>query len=227
MPDITRVAYILGTGMEQQGAVLRKLALVVACTWVVLFATLAYSQQIDVAVGGNLLESSAKLSDVATFHGPLEKGGTYFSVSGDYVGFRKTRFGLNVETSWRYKKGDYPYNGETYRPIFTDVNALYQPRVGKLLHRQVGLDLMAGIGVASTRFTVPYSSSCGLSSGCIVYPSSNHFMEHISGGIRWQVWRGLFLRPEAHYYHIQNNVEFQSGNVYRVGASIGYTFGPR
>jgi hypothetical protein len=194
---------------------------------VLLFAALAHSQQpqqFDVMVGGSTLETESTPSSLATFHGPVEKNGIYPSVSVDYVGFRKTRFGLNVETSWRYKKTDYPYNGETYRPIFTDVNALFQPRLGKLFGRQVGLDLLAGIGVGTNKFEVPYNSVCTLSSGCVTYPTNNHFMEDIGGGIRYRVWRQFFVRPEAHYYHLQNNYEFNSNNIFRIGASVGYTF---
>jgi hypothetical protein len=51
-------------------------------------------------------------------------------------------------------------------------------------------------------------------------------MEDLGGGIRYYVWHHLFVRPEIHYYHIQNNVEFNTDNLFRVGASIGYTIGP-
>ena len=51
-------------------------------------------------------------------------------------------------------------------------------------------------------------------------------MEDLGAGVRYYVWHHFFVRPEVHYYHIQNNVEFNSDNVFRVGASIGYTIGP-
>ena len=105
--------------------------------------------------------------------------------------------------------------------ILTDFNALYQPKLGK----KVGLDLMGGIGVAATRFYEPTIVQCSYFGGCINYTSSDHFMEHLGAGIRYYVWHHVFVRPEVHYYHIQNNVEFNSDNVFRVGASIGYTIG--
>jgi hypothetical protein len=41
------------------------------------------------------------------------------------------------------------------------------------------------------------------------------------------VWHHAFIRPEARYYNIlNNNNNFSSNNVIRVGASIGYTIGP-
>jgi hypothetical protein len=41
------------------------------------------------------------------------------------------------------------------------------------------------------------------------------------------VWRTFFVRPEAHYYFIPNNFEFHSDHVFRIGASIGRTFGSK
>ena len=196
---------------------MRKFALLVPTCTVLLFATLAPAQQIDIALGGSVLMASSPTSSSVNFQPPSEKGGTYINISGDFVKF-KHRLGLNVETAWRYKTGNYE-GYETYRPIFTDVNALFQPKLGKKL----GLDLMGGVGVASTRFNLV--TSCN-SPGCINYTSSNHFMEDLGGGIRYYVWRHVFVRPEVHYYHIQNNQEFNSNNVIRVGASIGYTIGP-
>ena len=142
-------------------------------------------------------------------------------IGDDLVGFKR-RLGFNVETAWRANQASY-YGYESYRPILTDFNALFQPKLGK----RMGLDLMGGIGVASTRFYVPFATSCSFFSGCINYTSSNHFMEHVGGGIRYYVWHHFFVRPEVHYYHIQNNDnEFYSDSVVRVGGSIGYTIGP-
>ena len=53
-------------------------------------------------------------------------------------------------------------------------------------------------------------------------------MEDFGAGFRYYVWHHLphvFVRPEAHYYHVHNNQGFNSSNVFRIGASIGYTFG--
>jgi hypothetical protein len=181
----------------------------------------APQQQVDILVGGSILESATRTSDSVNFHPPAEKTGIYPSISVDFVGFKKTRLGLNVETSWRYHQATY-YGYENYRPIFTDVNAFFQP----MLSKKLGLDLMAGVGIASNRFNI--LGSCSIP-GCTNYTSSTHFMEDLGGGFRYKVWHRLphiFIRPEAHYYHIQNNVGFNSNNVFRVGASVGYTIGP-
>ena len=198
---------------------MRKLALFAPVLALLFFAQLASAQQGDVFLGGGTLLSSSANSN-SSF--PSEKGGLYLNLGGDVIFYK--RLGVNVETAWRATQGVYGSDtGLNYRPILTDFNALYQPRLGKKL----GLDLMAGIGAGDTRFYEPGASVSGYAN----YVSTNHFMEHLGGGIRYYVWNHVFVRPEIHYYHIQNNNSltdngyFNSNNVFRVGASIGYTFG--
>jgi hypothetical protein len=209
---------------------LRKFALLVSACTVFLLVNFAAAQQVDIMVSGSTLDSFPPRNSSVT-QPPAEKNGIFVGISGDYIGFKrfgKRRYGLNFETAWRHKTTNYPDNGETYRPYFSDVNALFQPRVGKLLGRQVGLDFLGGIGVATTTFDLPPDSICTLgAAGCVNYTTSNHFMEHLGFGVRYNVWRRFFVRPEGHYYHIQNNVGFSTGNVFRVGASVGYTFGAK
>jgi hypothetical protein len=198
---------------------LRRLAPIAYTCTIFLFATLAHAQQIDIALGASTLLASKNNSSSEAFQPPQLKGGTYPTISGDVL-LRK-RLGLNVETSWRYKTAN--YNGfETYRPVLTDVNALFQPQ----LRKKIGLDLMVGAGIARTGLSIPGNVSCG-SGPTVCYTGSNHFMEHLGGGVRYYVWHripNIFIRPEIHYYHIQNNYEFNSGNVFRAGATVGYTF---
>jgi len=194
-----------------------------AVVFTVLPVSLASAQQVDIAAGIGTLLSPATTSDSVTLLQPAEKGGTYLNVSGDVVGGQR-RLGLQFETAWRYHKGSYPSNGETYRPFLSDLNLLYQPRVGI---RKVGIDLMGGVGIASTRFYGPIVNSCtNPVIGCINYTGSNHFMEDLGAGVRYYFWRHFFVRPEIRYYHIQNNREFNSSNVFRVGASLGFTLHP-
>lgn len=184
-------------------------------------APFASAQQLDFFFGGGTLLSPAPPSGALFFQPPAEKGGTYLSLGGDVAGFKR-HLGFNIETAWRASQGVYSGENETYRPILTDFNALFQPKLSK----KIGLDLMGGIGVAATRFYVPEITSCSyFSGGCINYTSSDHFMEHVGAGVRYYVWHHFFVRPEVHYYHIQNNIEFNSANVFRVGGSIGYTIG--
>ena len=197
---------------------MRKLAILAPVCVFLFFAQFASAQQGDIFLGGGTLLSSSNSN--STF--PSEKGGLFINLGGDVVPFK--HFGLNVETAWRATQGVYgSETGLNYRPILTDFNALYQPRLGKKL----GLDLMAGIGAADTRLYEQGASEPGVAN----YLSTDHFMEHLGGGIRYYVWRHVFVRPEVHYYHIQSNNSlsdngvFNSNNLVRVGASIGYTIG--
>jgi hypothetical protein len=196
---------------------LRKLTLFAAVFAIFFCAQFAFAQQGDAMFGGNTLVSSGSC-DPTTGLCP-EKGGFYLSASGDVI-FHK-RIGFNFETAWRASQGVYGgVGGQPYRPIISDFNAMYQPKLSK----KVGLDLMAGIGWQSTRFYLPY---CTGTFSCDNFVSSRHFLEDLGGGVRYYVWGHVFVRPEVHYYHINNNTDvFSNGNVIRVGASIGYTIGP-
>ena len=205
-----------------KGTVLRKFALLTSACAVLLFASFASAQQqVDVLLSGATLKSFAPRNDSVTFHPLTENNGTYVGISGDFVGFKKRRLGLNFETAWRYHQATY-YGYENYRPILTDVNAFFQPKLTK----KVGLDFMAGIGVASNRFNL--LTSCTIP-GCVNYTSSNHFMEDL--GVRYSL---SLLAPPAPCLRPPRGALLphpeQSGirddNVFRVGASIGYITGP-
>lgn len=197
---------------------MRKFALFAVVCALVLFASFASAQQVDVMAGGGTLLSSSPFT--ATQNQPViaEKGGPYPSAGADIILYH--RYGLNFEGAWKYKQGTYPGYEQGYRPILFDANALFQPRLG----RKFGLDLMVGVGAESVRFYSGYSSSCSFAS-CNNFVNSNHFLEHLGGGVRYYFFHKVYVRPEVHYYHIQNNIEFNSGNVVRAGASVGYTFG--
>jgi opacity protein-like surface antigen len=204
---------------------LRKLAILAPICALVFLAQLASAQQGDIMFGGGTLLSSAPTSN--TNFAPAERGGTYLNIDGDVVGF-KHRLGLNIGTSWRASQASYAGQSSiNYRPILTDFNALFQPKLGK----KFGADLFGGVGIANTRFYYQQIVSCTYFGGCVNYNSTNHFVEDLGAGLRYYFWHHVFVRPEVHYYHIQNNTDqknqygFSSNNVVRVGASIGYTIG--
>src|SRR5882762_11291903 len=62
---------------------------------------------------------------------------------------------------------------------------------------------------------------------CTNYSTSTHFMGQFGAGLKLYARGGLFVRPELHYYLVNNNQEYTSSRVFRYGASIGYTFGAR
>ena len=110
---------------------------------------------------------------------------------------------------------------QKYRPIFYDFNAVYGRTFPK---KKVGADVMAGIGGLDLRFYQPFYS-CGAVS-CTNYTSINHFAGHFGADLRFYFWGHAFIRPEAHYYIVHNNVEFNNVNASRFTISIGYSFLP-
>lgn len=209
---------------------MRKLAILAPVFALLFLAQFASAQQGDIMFGGGTLLSASPSSTQQAAGNLAEKGGTYLNIAGDVVGIKR-RLGLMIETSWRASQANYFGSFETYRPILTDFNAIYQPRLGK----KAGLDLFGGIGIASSRFYQPFPTQCGFY-GCINYTTEDHFMQHLGAGIRYYVWHHVFVRPEIHYYHIDgndalnspssNSLGFSSDNVIRVGGSIGFTIGP-
>ena len=205
---------------------MRKLAVLATVCSVLFITHLASAQQLDAGFGFGTITSPG--ATACGFSGSVggetcpEKGGLYPNISADVIFHRRIGFGFDV--SWKGSQGDYGGEGLPYRPILFDFNGVYQPRLSK----KAGLDLSAGIGWQSTRFySGSYTCSLGGLGGCINYTSSNHFLIDVGGGIRYYVRGHLFVRPEAHYYWVNNNsTDFTSGNVVRLGATIGYTIGP-
>ena len=184
----------------------------------IILSGVALSQQIDVAVGGNITMAPAG-STADSHHSPQSlNNGQYASVNADILLHK--RIGLEVEGAWRWRRGTYVPGGynQPYRPIFLDANALWMPQVSKRMYAE----LMGGVGVDNTRFYAG-SQTCGFVS-CTSFVSSNHFMGHLGGGFKYYVFRNFFIRPEAHVYIVHNNVEFSSDHLVRYGVSIGYTF---
>jgi hypothetical protein len=201
-----------------RGLYLRKFALLLsACVVLPLFSSFAGAQQTDVAVGAGILLSTKNNSASATFLPPPEKGGLYPSFS--IVHIRPDRFGYSGEFTYAYK--EHLYNGyQEYRPILYDFNAVFAPHVAN----RTDAEIMGGVGGQTVLFYNIYGN-CGFASGCSTHLNTNEFLFHASLGIRYRMFRHYFVRPEAHLYHIVNNSSFHSDNVFRVGASVGYTFG--
>lgn len=180
-------------------------------------ASLAHAQQIDFGVGASTLWSVKSLSASQAFIPPALSGGTYANASLQYLGER--RLGLNIEGAARVKEG--LYNGfQFYRPILYDANVVYARRMTP----KIRADLMGGVGGETLLFY--NTTNCTFGNGCRSYVNSTHFLIHFGVGIRYYFWRTFFIRPEGHYYFIPNNFQFNSDHVFRMGASIGHTFGP-
>jgi len=201
---------------------MRKLAFLATIFAFLILPSLASAQQGDAMFGfGTLLSPGA--AECGLSSGQLacpEKGGLYPNLSADVIFHKRIGFGFDV--AWRGGQGNFAGLGLPYRPLLFDFNGVYQPRLSK----KTGLDLMGGIGWQSTRFYgYQNTSNCVYFGAC--YSSYNHFLVDVGGGFRYYFYGHVFVRPEAHYYHVFNNSDvFTSGNIIRVGGSIGYTIGP-
>jgi hypothetical protein len=194
---------------------LRKLILALALVLPFLMHSAVHAQEFDAAFGvGSLAAPSA--SSASGNHAPVSvTGGAYPVFSADLL--LKRQFGVSGELAWRSSRNLYA-GFQPYRPLFYDFNGIYAPKLGK----HGGAELMAGVGWESLRFYQPFLT-CGAIT-CTDFVSSNHFMGHFGGGLRYYFHGHFFVRPEAHLYLIRNNVEFSSPMATRFGISLGYTF---
>jgi hypothetical protein len=199
-----------------KGDVLRKFALFAVLCTVFLFANFARAQELDLAVGGSKLYSTQNNNASLAYLPPPENYGTYASVS--LLRTFENHFGYSAEVATSYHRPF--YNGfQEYRPFLYDLNGVYATHVAK----RMTLDFLAGAGGQTVLFYNTYAG-CGFPTGCTARVNSTHFLVHVGAGLRYSVWRGIFVRPEANFYRIFNNNDFHSGNVLRLGASVGYTF---
>lgn len=191
------------------------LAILSMCCICTMIASVS-AQQIDVAVtGGSLMGQSATTNSLGFV--PSEGGGTYVGVNGDVL--FKRNLGVQGDVYWKATQGLYAGTVPD-RPLFWDINAIYLRR----LRARLAAEAVGGIGVSSSRF---YSgtSNCNFYGNCSNYVSSNHFQADVGGGMRFYVWRNVFVRPEVRLYIVHNNLEFSSAFPFRYSGSVGYTFG--
>jgi hypothetical protein len=190
-----------------------------ACAALAAFSNLAQAQKVDVAFGISTVDAPPASDADGVNHLPVSlNGGTYPGFSGDVLFFH--HMGIGGEVYWKASQGDYLGSGVPYRPFFYDVNAVYSPKLASHTY----LELLGGIGALSTRFYT--GINCG-QTGCTNYQDSNHFMGHFGAGIKFYPKGNFFVRPEAHLYLVNNNVDYSSARAVRYGLSIGYTFGGR
>ena len=188
-----------------------------ACAAIFTFSSAAQAQKMDFAFGVSTVNApAANVSVTDVNHSPVSlTGGAYPGFSGDVLFYHNA--GIGAEIFWKASQADYFGQGFNYRPLFWDVNAVYSPKLASHAY----LELVGGIGALSTRFYT--GTTCGIYS-CSNYQSINHFDADFGGGIKLYATRNFFVRPEARFYIINNNLEFSSNHTARYGVSIGYTF---
>ena len=179
-------------------------------------ANAAQAQKVDLAFGVSTIDAPGASSANGVDHQPVSlTGGTYPGFSGDVLFFHN--LGIGAEIFWKASQGYYGGDPTVpFRPLFLDFNAVYSPRIA----RHVNLELVGGIGAIDTRV---YCQGCG--SYYTNYFSDKHFMGDFGGGLKFYPKGGFFVRPEARFYLVNNNLNFSSARVARYGVSIGYTFG--
>ncbi len=183
-----------------------------------LMAGTARGQEIDAAFGMNALTAPSAASASGSYFPQSLRGGAFPSFSGDLLFFH--HFGIGGEVSWRGSRSFFQgLPTQPFRPLLYDFNGVWAPRISK----KVRPELQAGIGAESIRFYQNFVV-CSFTS-CTNYVSSNHFLGHFGGALRFYVFGPIFIRPEAHVYLIRNNYEFSSAHATRFGVSIGFTFG--
>ncbi|HEY6970114.1 MAG TPA: hypothetical protein VJA94_12980 [Candidatus Angelobacter sp.] len=198
---------------------MRKISGITFLSLFFLFSATVHAQQADIAFGVGTVTAPSAFDATGDFFPQSVGGGVFPSFSGDVLFLH--HFGVGGNVSWRatrnLSQGFLPF-----RPIFYDFNAVFAPPLGK----HAAAQLEGGIGGESVRFYQGFVT-CSFFS-CTDFVSTNHFLGHVGGGIKFYVFHNFFIRPEAHFYFIHNNVEFSGNHATRVGASIGYTFrGPQ
>ena len=194
---------------------------------IVLFGSvqLAKAQNATVYFGLGTARDSSNGQVIDTFgdgtlYSTPRMGGLFETIGGDFM-FRP-QLGVGFETSFQSQRN---YAGLNYRPLFYDFNAIYEPIPNS---RNIVPEFQAGLGGANLRF-YQNQSFCDSFGGCSTsnsyLESSNHFQLHFSGGVRFYVKDGFFIRPQIDGRYINNFFQFGSNWVPEYSMAIGYTFG--
>jgi len=194
---------------------LKRVILVAAACGFFFVVSSTRAQQLDAGFAVSGVTATPASSASGNFFPQNMGGGAYAGFSTDYL--LRHHFGVGFEVNWRASRTNYQ-GVQPFRPILYDFNGVYAPPLGK----RAALELQGGIGVSSTRFYQPFFTCTFIS--CTNFATSNHFLGHVGGGIRFYFWHNVFLRPEAHYYGIHNNIEFAGSRVTRFGVTLGYSF---
>ena len=190
---------------------MKRLSLLVASFCLVfLLGSTAQAQQFDLAFGVSTVTAPESTPNAQTIG-----GGAYLAFGMDFLFYKNA--GVAFNAAFRASENLYQAQ-QPFRPFFYDVDAIWAPPIGK----RAQAELSAGIGAESVRFYTPFVN-CNFV-GCTDFVSSNHFLGQFGAGLRFYLTPKIFIRPEAHLYLVNNNVEFSSSRATRFGVSLGYSF---
>jgi hypothetical protein len=133
-------------------------------------------------------------------------------------------WGVGADLSWRTTQA--AYAGLQYRPLFYDLNGIWQP-IGQSAKRIVP-EIQGGIG--GVHLSYYYNSSyCDQFAGCSTsseyLEGSSHFQVHMSAAVRLYATPHLFFRPAVDVHWVNNFFQFGSGWVPEYSLGVGYSFG--
>lgn len=190
------------------------------------FALLARSQSGSVYfAGGSATDSSIgplnTLGGGVSYNSP-RLGGFFETFGADVIFLRDHKLGVGGELSFRKDRG--PYAGLAYRPMFYDINAVYQPWT---VARRFAPELQAGFGRATLKFyytpefCLTFPQGCRLPTGPAT--SANYLQLHLGGGLRYYVYKDLFVRPQLDIRWLHNLAYFGRSWVPEYSVALGYT----
>ncbi len=152
--------------------------------------------------------------------GTPKLGGTFAHVGG--TAMLTKHYGVGADVSWRAGKADYA--GLLYRPLFYNLDGVWQPFTTKRFEPEIH----AGLG--GMRLAYSYSQTqCDPFGGCQTsnqsVTNSSHFQVHFSGAARLYVTDHVFVRPNVDLHHVSNLFQFGNNWVPEYSLGVGYSFG--
>jgi hypothetical protein len=151
-------------------------------------------------------------------------GGLFGVVGVDFM--FKPHLGVNGEYAFRFKQAPFLRDDSlNMRPVFYDINAVWQPISGKRLIPV----LEGGFGLAKVALHFTQSSSLtGITStsGFPAGSDTNHFQLHGAVGMKIYVKGNLFVKPQFDLHYARHLTDqFHRNLVLQFTGSVGYTFG--
>jgi hypothetical protein len=165
------------------------------------------AQSLDLFAGLNALTAQQAVQNI-----PQLGGGLFPSVGANLL-FGPV--GIGAEVAGRVTR-----NSSGIRPVYYDVDLLLDP-----IHisRSIVPIFMFGVG-AQNIASYTGLTTCGGVGSCTSYVGS-HLSAHVGLDLKVYLTEHLFIQPEAHFYFIRNNQQFQASSAQRFGVSLGWSFG--
>ena len=187
-------------------------------------ATFAQAQSGSLYYGGGTATDSS-IGSINTLDGGVvysapSLGGFFETVGGDVIFFHN--LGIGAEVSFR--NGKAPYAGLEYSPKFYDVNVVYQRRA---FTDRFLVEVQGGLGRANLNFYYTPQFCLGFPQGCrsntAQATGANYLELHGAGGLRYYVYKGVFVRPQVDLRWVHDFTYFGRSVVPEFTFAVGYT----